>query len=254
MNKTVLIGIIIFITVIVVIIIKKIINNKKKKDKLYYQNKIRSDGEIKKQIEIQEKRAEAKNKLIVKINAASIIIPNKTNWENFETLLNQKNIQHLIHFTDKSNLDSIIQNGGLYSWDYCERNNIFIASPGGSQFSRELDMRKNLHNFVRLCFINDHPMMYIAMKDGRIKRPILLKISRDVIYWNDTKYSDINAATEREIVNIGSSFNHLNNIDFAIFRRNYFDLDYYEKMKYQAEVLVYERIPINYINNIYDFC
>ena len=32
------------------------------------------------------------------------------------------NVEKLYHFTDRENLESIKKNGGLYSWDFCEKN------------------------------------------------------------------------------------------------------------------------------------
>ena len=60
----------------------------------------------------------------------------KTNWQEFKAILEQHGIKKLYHFTDRDNLDSIITNGGLYSWADCESRGITIAKPGGSQQSR----------------------------------------------------------------------------------------------------------------------
>jgi len=100
----------------------------------------------------------------------------KSNWKEFEAVLNRNNITKLYHFTDRDNLRSIIENGGLYSWADCEEKDIHIAKPGGDMTSRDLDRRDNLHHYVRTSFVKNHPMQYIAMNDGRISNPVLLEI------------------------------------------------------------------------------
>lgn len=44
----------------------------------------------------------------------------KTNWQEYQAIIEQQGITKLYHFTDRDNLQSIIQNGGLYSWADCE--------------------------------------------------------------------------------------------------------------------------------------
>ena len=44
----------------------------------------------------------------------------KANWQEFEQVLKDNRITKLYHFTDFDNLESIIANGGLYSWADCE--------------------------------------------------------------------------------------------------------------------------------------
>ena len=98
----------------------------------------------------------------------------KSNWQEFKTILDQHKITKLYHFTDRDNLESIIKNGGLYSWMDCDRKGIHIAKPGGGELSRSLDRKDNLQDFVRVSFTTQHPMMYVAMKEGRISNPVIL--------------------------------------------------------------------------------
>jgi hypothetical protein len=209
-----------------------------------------------KRLEREKQKLNVERRITIdeRVRTQTIIILKKPDWKDFESILNANRINFLYHFTDKANIQSIINNGGLYSWDYSERNNITIPRPGGTDLSRQLDIIKGLQNYVRLCFVKEHPMLYVATKEGRIITPVLLKIGRDVIYGRNTKFSDINATTTRTRPNIGNTFTHLSNINFRIFNRNYKDLNENEKKQYQAEVLVEEKIPINYILNIHDFC
>ena len=117
----------------------------------------------------------------------------KRNWQEYQAVIKQHGITKLYHFTDRDNLQSIIQNGGLYSWADCQERGIIIAKPGGSDSSRSLDARDGLQHYVRVCFVKQHPMMYVAMNEGRISNPVLLEIDPQVIFWMDSKYADRNA-------------------------------------------------------------
>lgn len=56
----------------------------------------------------------------------------KSNWQEYDAVIAQHGIKKLYHFTDRDNLESIIQNGGLYSWADCKEKGITIAKPRGS--------------------------------------------------------------------------------------------------------------------------
>ena len=176
----------------------------------------------------------------------------KNNYDEFKKLIEQHHITTLYHFTDRENLESIIKNGGLYSWADCEHKGISISKPGGSLDSRNLDRRDNLQNFVRVSFVREHPMMYVAMNDGRISNPVVLEIDPEVIYWQDSLYADRNATKNGALV--GSSIDDFSQLHFNSFKaKKHFDLDADEQKFYQAEVLVKNHIPLQFIKNIGNF-
>ena len=176
----------------------------------------------------------------------------KNNYDEFKKLIEQHHITTLYHFTDRENLESIIKNGGLYSWADCEQKGISISKPGGSLDSRNLDRRDNLQNFVRVSFVREHPMMYVAMNDGRISNPVVLEIDPEVIYWQDSLYADRNATKKGALV--GSSIDDFSQLHFNSFKaKKHFDLDADEQKFYQAEVLVKNHIPLQFIKNIGNF-
>lgn len=176
----------------------------------------------------------------------------KNNYDEFKKLIEQHYITTLYHFTDRENLESIIKNGGLYSWADCEQKGISISKPGGSLDSRNLDKRDNLQNFVRVSFVREHPMMYVAMNDGRISNPVVLEIDPEVIYWQDSLYADRNATKNGALV--GSSIDDFSQLHFNSFKaKKHFDLDADEQKFYQAEVLVKNHIPLQFIKNIGNF-
>ncbi len=178
----------------------------------------------------------------------------KSNWQEFEQVLKDNRITKLYHFTDRDNLESIIKNGGLYSWMDCDRKGIKIAKPGGGTLSRQLDSGRNLEDYVRVSFTTQHPMMYVAMKDGRISNPVILEIDLEVIYWNESLYANFNAATYKTKPKIGPTISDFKQIHFqSVKARTHFDLPEEEQPYFQAEVLVKNFIPLEYIKNIGNF-
>lgn len=173
----------------------------------------------------------------------------RQNTSEFLTILKKHGITKLYHFTDRDNLDSIVANGGLFSWAYCETKGINIPKPGGSSFSRDLDKRDGLQNYVRLSFTTKHPMMFVAMNDGRISNPIILEIDLDVISDDSTKFADRNAT--KTGAKIGSDIEAFKCIHFESLKANtHFDLPPEEQMYFQAEVLVKNHIPLLAITNL----
>ena len=177
----------------------------------------------------------------------------KQNWQEFEKVLKEGRITKLYHFTDFDNLESIIKNGGLYSWADCRDKGIKIPKPGSSGPSRSLDERDHLEHYVRLSFVEDHPMKFVAMNEGRISNPVVLEIDLEPALWKDSLYSDRNATRSGAIV--GGDFANLMTIRFGLFNRmmRYFDMTEEAKMHYQAEVLVKNFIPLKFITNISNF-
>lgn len=176
----------------------------------------------------------------------------KDNYREYQEILERNGIKKLYHFTDRDNLESIIRNGGLYSWSDCESKSIEIKKPGGSGMSRQLDARDGLQNYVRVSFVTQHPMMYVAMNDGRISNPVILEIDPAVIFWKGTRYADRNAT--KSGANVGEELSDFDAIHFDAIKANkHFDLDIDEQPFFQAEVLVKNHIPLKYITNIGNF-
>ena len=176
----------------------------------------------------------------------------KSNWQEYEQVLKEGKITKLYHFTDRDNLESIIKHGGLYSWKDCEDKGIKIAKPGGSGTSRSLDQRDGLQYYARLSFVPDHPMMYVAMDDGRISNPVVLEVDLEAALWEDTMYADRNMT--KNGANVGGTLDDLKAVHFGLFwGRRYFDMSEEAKMYYKAEVLVKHFIPLKYITNIGNF-
>lgn len=179
-------------------------------------------------------------------------MPQREDWTRFQAVLDRYNITKLYHFTDRENLESIITNGGLYSWSDCEEKGIQIKRPGGSPLSRQLDIIKDIQSYVRLSFTREHPMMYVAMNDGRISNPVILEIDPAIIAQTTTLFADKNATRNGAL--IGDTFEDFCRIHFPTVKaRKHFDVSEEEQPYYQAEVLVKNTIPLAAITNIGNF-
>ena len=91
-------------------------------------------------------------------------------------------VEWIYHFTDEANLPSI-QRLGLYNYSYLTRRN-FVVRPGGDQSSHDYDARSGYDKYVHLCFVKDHPMAHVAVREGRIANLVWLEVSYKVLrYW-----------------------------------------------------------------------
>jgi hypothetical protein len=170
----------------------------------------------------------------------------KPMWKSMNPFLDFVNIDKFYHFTDKRNLQSIIDNGGLYTWNGLKNKNIngYITS---DDISHSLDKRKGLENYVRLSFVDYHPMSSYV-KDKRNIQLIWLEVDRCVSTFEDTLYSDMNATDNN--VTISGEFSFLKKLNFSIFKEDYRLLSLYEKKQYQSEILVKDFLPLEYITNL----
>ena len=110
------------------------------------------------------------------------------------TIISKYSFDGIWHFTDKSNLDSIQKNKGLLALGELERRGIGIPSPGGNEWSHDADRIKGLDEYVHLAFVDDHPMLFRAKQEERIKDPIWLKIRSEIILGATVRFcSDVSS-------------------------------------------------------------
>jgi len=176
----------------------------------------------------------------------------KTNWQDFKQVLERHGIKKLYHYTDRDNIESIIQSEGLYSWADCEDGDINIPKPGGDDEWHEIDKQHGLERYVRLSFTTQNPMMYIAQNQGRITNPVILEISTDVVFAEDTLFADCEATSSG--ANVGGTIDDFNAIHFdSVKASKQSDLQQDEQPFFEAEVLVNHCVPLRYITNISNF-
>lgn len=157
----------------------------------------------------------------------------------------QNGVSNFYHYTDTRNLNSILQNNGLFSLN--EMNNKGIDYLQGSETYEKAD-------YVRLSYTQNHPLLYVSKQQGRIRQEETLEISLDVAGLKYTKFTNVNAArtATAPTVKIGDDLNYIKNqVRIGIvMQRNHFDLSDEEKPYYQAEVMVKDHLPLEYIMNL----
>lgn len=197
--------------------------------------------------EYEEKLIQEEEKRINEIERLTKdVTRKKDNYQAYINHLRAHGVNVFYHFTDIKNLNSIRKLGGLYSWHYCINNGIEIPNPGGDEWSRNLDRRHDLEDYVRLSFCIDHPMAYRKKKDGA--RLVLLKIKIDVSSFADTQFSDVNAAATNS--SHGSNLSDLQRVNIEATKQTYVSKDDPIFGQHQAECMVKTFLPINYILNI----
>ena len=93
-------------------------------------------------------------------------------------------VESIYHFTDAANLPSIQRHGLLSYSDLTTRN--LPVRPGGSQSSHDQDARSGYDKYVHLCFVKDHPMFHVAVREGRIANPVWLEVSSKMLSYSGT--------------------------------------------------------------------
>ena len=78
-------------------------------------------------------------------------------------------IRLLYHFTDRRNLSSIRELGGLWSTAKLREKGVQNFHPGGNEHSLDADRMFGMDQYVHLCFRSNHPMEHLARQDGRIQ-------------------------------------------------------------------------------------
>ena len=218
-----------------------------------HQERIRKADQLEKErLEKERKAREYDEKLAREEGPSKIarlkaeVTCKKENAQAFLNHLKAHGVSCFYHFTAYSNLKSIRKYGGLYSWYYCERNNIPIPNAGGDPMSRKLDRRQGLEDYVRLSFCSDHPMAFRKQQEGSTL--VLLKIKIDVATFKDTQFSNVNAAANYNIH--GKSLEDLQRVNISATQQHYVSRDNPIFHEHQAECMVKTFIPIEYITNI----
>lgn len=224
----------------------------KEKERQERKEKERREAEAKRFAEEARQKEEAERQERQRLENLSSQL--KDDWEEVINILNKNGIRYLYHFTDKDNIKQIKRYGGLLSWSYCELHNIRIPKPGGSSVSRDQDKKKNLQDYVRISFTQEHPMQYAAKNDGRITNPVNLIIDIKAACIAGTLYSNMNAAKTKIPVSIGGTINDLKQIHFqSVKAPKHFDLSLDERPYFQAEIMIKTFLPKRYILNLDDF-
>ncbi len=225
---------------------------KKERERKEREERERKEAQAKRLADEARRKEDAERQERQRLEALSSEL--KDDWQAIIDVLNENGIRYLYHFTDRSNISLIKRYGGLLSWAYCERHGIRIPKPGGGQLSRQLDVSRNLQDYVRISFTREHPMKYKAKNDGRITDPVNLIIDIRAACIASALYSNKNATIMREPVNIGSTIDDLKQIHFrSVKASKHFDLDDEERSYFQAEIMIKTFLSKKYIINLDKF-
>jgi len=104
-------------------------------------------------------------------------------------LIRKYGLDGVWHFTDKANLTSITQHGGLLPYAELQRRCIDIPAAGGNDWSHEADWRVGVDEYVHAAFIPNHPMLYRAKSDGRITQPCWLKVDVSILFTDGVRFT-----------------------------------------------------------------
>jgi hypothetical protein len=165
--------------------------------------------------------------------------------------LKKRNINCLYHFTDISNIDSIISRGGLYSFKYLADNGIDNVKYGGNDLSHKEDAKLGMDNYVHLCFLKNHPMEHIVRTE-RSLNTFWLKINLKVLKIPGVKFTA--GVSNKSGVALLDTKKALVRLDIdAICNFIPFSIEGNQARKSSAEkyeILIPNLVPLNYIENI----
>jgi|SRR5579859_1963020 len=158
------------------------------------------------------------------------------------------------HFTDRRNLKSIRNLGGLFSLAKLEEMGVQIPAPGGNDWSHEADVRQGLDEYVHLCMRPNHPMEFVARQRGQIRDTIYLPVHPDVIYQKDVLFAP--DVANKSGVPLYSIEEARELIDFEVLytRTDWRDPVVKQRLRQaeKCEILVPDYIPLTMIRNLPD--
>lgn len=154
------------------------------------------------------------------------------------------------HFTDTRNLPTIRQHGLLSMRTLRELN--LIVAPGGNDWSLDADKRSGMDGYVHLCFFDEHPMEYLAKKDGRISESRFLKIAPSVIEAPGTMIT--NGVANRADAWPRPAEEMVSQLDLEVIytRTDWRDAKIQERLKVArlCEILIPKSVPLELIRNV----
>lgn len=161
----------------------------------------------------------------------------------------------LYHFTDLTNLGSILESGVLKSRQQCEQEDaIFLDCANAEIIENTPDCIKGC---TRFYYKEKTPMLYdtegIKCDESppHVPIPVYLIFKEELIYCENTFFSDGNAKSDSS--NFGNDFDFFSSMDWdKIFHRGSFSMDMKREYirKRHAELLCKNPVPISYLKMI----
>jgi len=168
--------------------------------------------------------------------------------EKMYNLLKKYNCNTIYHFTERKNLKSIKDNGGLYSLAKIYEMKLKDISYVSNDWSHDADSFKGLDSYIHLCFVkNEHPMAFKAVENN--KDIVWLDINTAVLNFDGVLYTD-DIANKASVITLDND-TAKNTLDIeAIYKFLPFNEEGNRERKvatYKYEILVPDFIPLNYI-------
>lgn len=170
--------------------------------------------------------------------------------DDAEAIMNyfkQNGIYKFYHYTDTRNINSILQNSGLYSLNEMMRR--------GIDFTRGSETREK-PDYVRMSYVRNHPLMYVSINSGRIINAKVLEVDIEIAGLRKTMFTNVNTVRTATYptVRFGTDLNFIKeNVKLDIVKQpNYLSLNEDDKPYYQAEIMVKDHVELEYIKNLND--
>jgi hypothetical protein len=163
-----------------------------------------------------------------------------------------RRIHTLYHFTDRRNLALIRENGGLYPLAELETAGIEIPAPGSDEGSRYVDRQRDLHQYVHLCFKNNHSMEHVARQQGRIGDTVFLQIHPSVLDWEGVLFCPVMANSNNATFHGMEEARGMIDFEVLYSYTNWKDPAVQERLQAaeKYEILVPRAIPLDLIRNL----
>lgn len=183
--------------------------------------------------------------VIQEVEIPNIGISYKSNRDLIHKYLCDNDINVFYHFTDISNIPSIIKSGGLLSYKQCLDRGIALPRSKDSQISRDKDAVYDLEDYIRTSFCKRLPKIEERKLAGQ--KLVMLKISTEIAEFENTMFADREATHEH---NHGPGFEDLKRVKLDVVKKDYYADTDPEYLYFQAEVMVKGGIPLKFILNI----
>ena len=166
---------------------------------------------------------------------------------SIQEILKHHGINSIWHFTDRSNLKSISENG-LVSLNTILKQNIEVSRYGASDSSHRQDIQKGFHTCVHLSFIQDHPMYHIAKRDGRLIDPVWIELDLSIMTSDNTLFSNMLANTYNAPIFKSDELERMIDFDKILYEKDFFT----RKEARKAEIMLFDSIQVEQIKGIHN--
>lgn len=166
-----------------------------------------------------------------------------------KSIIDKYKFDGIWHFTDKSNIELIVKNNGLRSLGELWRMGVSIPAAGGNQWSHDADVLKGVQEYIHLAFLDDHPMLYAAKQDGRIKEPVWLKINSSILLDPSVKFTkDVSNKAGVQLLTPEEAAQQIDfEVLFTYMDWNDPEIQARRRLALKSEILIPKHIPLDMI-------